>query len=462
MTLERAAAACVWPGFPGLVAPDWLLRRLGDGLGGVVLFAWNVADPEQLRALTGGLGDAVVAIDEEGGDVTRLEAEHGSSYPGNLALGAIDDVDLTREVARAIGGALARAGVTMNLAPVADVNTNPRNPIVGVRSFGSEPALVARHVAAFVEGTQAQGVAACAKHFPGHGDVELDSHLELPTVAGDVEAALEPFRAAVAVGVRAIMTGHLLVPALDPGAPASLSRPVTTELLRERLGFDGVVVTDALEMRGASGVIGMPEAAVRALAAGADALCLGHDSTDAQVGAVLAALLDAVRSGRLPEARVHEAAARVAAVRAWASPAADGPGAQVGEAAARRALAIEGDVRISSTPLVIELSSEPTIAAGPVGYGFGDAVRRLWPDARCVGDGLVEVNGRPIVLVLRDAGRRPQQQAAARELIARRPDTVVVETGYPAWRPAGARGYVTTRGAGRVNLDAAAAALAAG
>jgi beta-N-acetylhexosaminidase len=149
-------------------------------------------------------------------------------------------------------------------------------------------------------------------------------------------------------------------------------------------------------------------------------------------------------------------------VRAWASPAADGPGAQVGEAAARRALAIEGDVRISSTPLVIELSSEPTIAAGPVGYGFGDAVRRLWPDARCVGDGLVEVNGRPIVLVLRDAGRRPQQQAAARELIARRPDTVVVETGYPAWRPAGARGYVTTRGAGRVNLDAAAAALAAG
>ncbi len=462
MTLERAAAACIWAGFPGLAAPEWLLRRLEQGLGGVVLFAWNVRDPEQLRALTDELGDAVVAIDEEGGDVTRLEALCGSSYPGNLALGAIDDVDLTREVARAIAAGLARAGVTMNLAPVADVNTNPRNPIVGVRSFGSDPALVARHVAAFVEGTQAQGIAACAKHFPGHGDVELDSHLELPSVAGDAEAALEPFRAAVAAGARAIMTGHLLVPALDPDAPASLSRPLTTELLRGRLGFDSLVVTDALEMRGASAEIGVPEAAVRALAAGADALCLGHDSTDAQVGAVHAAVLDAVRAGRLAEERVHEAAARVAAARAWASPAADGPGAQVGEAAARRALEAAGDIRVGSAPLVIELSSEPSIAAGPVGYGFGDAARRLWPDARCVRDGLVEVNGRPIVLVLRDAGRRPQQQAAARELIARRPDTVVVETGYPAWRPAGARGYLTTHGAGRVNLDAAAAALAAG
>jgi beta-N-acetylhexosaminidase len=459
MMLERAAAACVWPGFPGLEPPEWLLRRLDAGLGGVVLFARNVAEPEQLRALTEALGGAVVAIDEEGGDVTRLEAARGSSYPGNLALGAIDDVELTREVAGAIAASLARAGVTLNLAPVADVNTNPRNPIVGVRSFGSDPALVARHVAAFVEGTQARGVAACAKHFPGHGDVELDSHVELPTVAGDVDAALEPFRAAIAAGTRDVMTAHLLVPALDADAPASLSRPVTTDLLRGRLGFDGLVVTDALDMRGASGSIGIPEAAVRALAAGADALCLGHDATDAQVGAVLAAVLDAVRSGRLAEERVREAAARVAAARAWASPAAGEPDAQVGEAAARRAIATDGDVRIASAPLVIELASEPTIAAGPVAYGFADAARRVWPDARCVRDGLHEVNGRPIVLVLRDAARRPKQQAAARELIARRPDTVVVETGYPAWRPAGARGYVTTHGAGRVNLDAAAAAL---
>jgi beta-N-acetylhexosaminidase len=460
MTLERAAAACIWPGFAGLEAPEWILRRLDEGLGGVVLFSRNVADGRQLAALTASLGGAVVAIDEEGGDVTRLEARSGSSFPGNLALGAVDDLELTRAVAGAIAGSLARAGATLNLAPVADVNANPRNPIVGVRSFGSDPALVARHVAAFVEGTQARGVAACAKHFPGHGDVEVDSHLELPTVRGNLDAALEPFRAAVAAGVATVMTGHLRVPALDPGAPASLSREITTGLLRARLGFEGLVVTDALDMRGASGGIGIPEAAVRAVAAGADALCLGHDSTDAAVAAVQAAIVDAVRTGRIEQGRVHAAAARVQALRAWTSPRAGDADPALGEAAARRALETDGDVRLAGAPLVIELSSLPTIAAGPSGYDFADAVRRVWPDAVCVRDGLVRPNGRPVVLVLRDAGRRPQQQAAARELVARRPDTVVVEIGYPTWRPAGARGYVTTRGAARVSLDAAAAALA--
>jgi beta-N-acetylhexosaminidase len=133
MTVERAAAACIWPGFGGVTAPEWILRRLDAGLGGVVLFARNVADPVRLRALTAELGDAVVAIDEEGGDVTRLEARGGSSYPGNLALGTIDYLELTRAVAGAIASRLAEAGVTLNLAPVADVNANPRNPIVGAR-----------------------------------------------------------------------------------------------------------------------------------------------------------------------------------------------------------------------------------------------------------------------------------------------------------------------------------------
>jgi beta-N-acetylhexosaminidase len=462
MTVERAAAACIFPGFAGVEAPEWLLRRLSQGLGGVVLFARNVSSPEQVATLTAALRAeqerVVVAIDEEGGDVTRLEARRGSSYPGALALGAADDVELTRAVGCAIAGELARCGISLNLAPVADVNTNARNPVIGVRSFGSDPELVARHVAAFVAGTQACGVAACAKHFPGHGDTIADSHLELPTVEG--ELALEPFRAAIAAGVRCMMTGHLRVPRLDPDAPATLSPRVVGELLRGELGFDGVVITDALEMRAASGRLGMGEAAVRALLAGVDALCLGADIEEAHVEEVHGATVEAVRSGRLPEERLREAAGRVDALAAWPHPRVAEGDSDAPHEAASRALRVEGDVHVDGTPLVVELAARPTIAAGPVGYGFADAARRVWPDAVTSRDGFGVPNGRPIVLVLRDAARRPKQQAVARELLARRPDTVVVETGFPGWRPAHARGYVTTFGAGRLSLDAAVDRLA--
>jgi beta-N-acetylhexosaminidase len=184
VSLERLVAGCLLPGFVGTRVPDWVLRRVAGGLGGVVLFARNVSPA--LPELCASLGEVLIALDEEGGDVTRLEARRGSSYPGNLALGVVDDVALTERVAAAIGADLRAAGVNVNLAPVADANTNPDNPIVGVRAFGADPELVARHVAAFVRGTQSAGVAACAKHFPGHGDTRGDSHVELPVVAGDL------------------------------------------------------------------------------------------------------------------------------------------------------------------------------------------------------------------------------------------------------------------------------------
>src|SRR5262249_23748097 len=156
---------------------------LERGLGGVVLFARNIAGPEQLAELTAALRagrhDLLVAVDEEGGDVTRLEADRGSSYPGNCALGAVDDVELTRRIGAALRGDLTGVGIDLDLAPVADVNSNPENSVIGVRSFGADPALVARHVAALVSGLQSAGVAACAKHFPGHGDTALDSHFDL-------------------------------------------------------------------------------------------------------------------------------------------------------------------------------------------------------------------------------------------------------------------------------------------
>ena len=183
-TLTRDALSVLQPGFTGTTAPDWLLRRLGEGLGAVGLFARNIDSPAQVAALTAQLraerADVIVAIDEEAGDVTRLELRPGCSFPGNLALGAVDDAELTEEVAPDLGRRLAACGVTLNWAPAADVNTNPDNPVIGVRSFGADPDLVARHTAAYVPGLQSAGVAACAKHFPGHGDTAVDSHHACP------------------------------------------------------------------------------------------------------------------------------------------------------------------------------------------------------------------------------------------------------------------------------------------
>jgi beta-N-acetylhexosaminidase len=462
--VERLARGCLLPSFPGLEVPDWVQRELDGGLGGITLFAYNVRDGAQLADLTGRLRggrEILVAIDEEGGDVTRLEAAAGSSFPGNLALGAVDDPALTEEVAAAIAAELARAGVNLNLAPVADANTNPDNPVIGVRSFGADPELVARHVAAFVRGTQRQGVAACAKHFPGHGDTAVDSHLDLPVVEGDLELALLPFRAAIEAGVQAIMTAHLLVPALDD-APATLSRRIVTGLLREELGFGGLVITDALEMRAISAGVGVEEGSVRALEAGVDALCVGHDLHEEAVVALVRALAAAVAAGRLPLTRLEEAAGRVATAAKWASSqaAGDAPGREVGADAARRALRFHGKPSLDRDPVVVELVPEANVAAGELAYGLAD----LWPGALGVRLGPSDADAaaalgpceeRPLIVVTRDAARHEWQRTAVRELLALRPEAIVIETGLPGGVPAA----IETFGSGRANLAAARDAL---
>ena len=186
------------PGFVGVEAPAWLESRLADGLGGVCLFAENVASVPQVRALTSSLykarPTAIVSMDEEGGDVSRLHQREGSPFPGNAVLGRLGDATLTRGVGEWVGLELRSAGVGLALAPDADVNSNPDNPVIGVRSFGADAAAVALHTAAWTEGLQSTGVAACAKHFPGHGDTSQDSHVALPVVSAD-EATLARSRA---------------------------------------------------------------------------------------------------------------------------------------------------------------------------------------------------------------------------------------------------------------------------
>jgi beta-N-acetylhexosaminidase len=488
-SLAALADAILIPPFFGTTPPPWLLRALDRGLAGVTFFGSNMTG--DTASLTATLRDAarhgesgaepVIAIDEEGGDVTRVTYTSGSPYPGNAALGAVDDVALTRSVYAAIGTDLARLGINTNLAPCADVLAPDGSLVVGTRSFGSDPALVARHVAAAVAGLQSAGVAACAKHFPGHGSTAGDSHHELATVAGtmpDLRARdLPPFVAAIGAASLAMMPGHLRVPELTGELPATLSPAAITGLLRGELGFDGVVICDALEMKAASAAFGIPEAAVLTVIAGTDLLCLGRDTDEAMYHAVRSALAEAVTSGRLSAQRLEEAAARVAGLRARLAagrgasgiPAdgAVGAGDGIGLVAARRALRGSGPVPGPLTdPLVVEVEPEENIAAGRFPWGFEPWADVLRVDV-AAGDGPVLTNsaaaailtaaaGRSLVLAVRDArGVLP----LIGELVKVRPDTVLVEMGVPAWTPPPGTSYLASYGASRACAQAVAEAL---
>ncbi|MEV4175345.1 glycoside hydrolase family 3 protein [Nonomuraea sp. NPDC049709] len=472
--LRRLAAGTLLVAFQGTTAPDWVLRELEHGLGGVTLFGFNVADPGQVLELTTalrGAGEPVISLDEEGGDVTRLAYHVGSPYPGNAALGAVDDVELTRRVYRAIGSELAACGINLDMAPSADVNTEADNPVIGTRSFGSDPELVARHTVAAVRGLQSVNVAACVKHFPGHGATRVDSHLAVPVVdvSMDVLRARElaPFRAAIGAGAKSVMTAHVAVPVVTGETPATLSGAALTGLLRGELGYDGVVVTDALDMHAITRSVGLAGGAVLTIAAGSDLLCLGPLPTYDDVQAIIAEIVSAVHEGRLPPARLEEAAARVAALRAWAGAPERFAAEQnvVGLDAARRAVRLTGSANPLVEPLVIEVDTPPTIAVGDVPWGVGpwlpDAeIVRVKPAAADVPDLLAKAANRSLVVVVKDAHRHHESRDLVSALVAARPDTTVIEMGLPVWQP-GSAAYIATYGAARANAQAAVELLTA-
>ncbi len=436
MSLESLALRVLLPSFAGpAVAPE-VLGLLGEGLGGLCLFGSNTCDgPDAVAAYTAVVRSvsprAVVAVDEEGGDVTRLHVPDGSPVLGPSALGAADDLDLTYAVGRAIGLELAAVGITLDLGPVADVNSHADNPVIGTRSFGPSAREAAAHVAAWTRGLQSTGVAACAKHFPGHGHTVQDSHLALPVLDVDLATLdrreLVPFAAAVEAGTAAVMTSHVLVPALDADLPATLSAPVLA-LLRDRLGFRGVVVSDALDMAGASGPRGIPEAAVLSIAAGADLLCIGSGNTVAQVRGLQAALVEAVRSGRLAEERLAEAAAAVDRLPdpSAGRPAAAGEAEQTDRllsAGAARSVGVSGALPALTGATVVRVDSAGTIAIGGAPWGL--------PADVVVAPGATDLPDGPLVLQVRDAHRQPDVRAT---LAAAPPGSVVVEWGWPGRR----------------------------
>ncbi|WP_404197355.1 glycoside hydrolase family 3 protein [Streptomyces tauricus] len=296
-------------------------------VGGIIYFGWahNTREPHQIADLSNGIQKAsldlprglpvLISTDQEHGIVARVGTP-ATLFPGAMALGAGGSRTDARTAGR-IGGAELRAmGILQDYAPVADVNVNPANPVIGVRSFGADPQAVADLVAAQVKGYQGAGVAATSKHFPGHGDTETDSHYGFPVIehteAQWAELDAPPFRAAIAAGIDSIMTAHIMVPALDPaGDPATLSRPILTGILRERLGYDGVVVTDSLGMEGVRTKYGDDRVPVLALKAGVDQL-LNPPKLDIAWNAVL----QAVRGGELTEARLDESILRVLRLKA--------------------------------------------------------------------------------------------------------------------------------------------------
>ncbi len=317
-------------GFHGTEPSPQIVEMIRDEqIGGVILFTRNIQNGTQLRRLTGDLqtiarqaGHAqplLITLDQENGLVRRLGSD-ATVLPGNMALGATRDEDLTAAVAEASGQELRAAGINLNLAPVADVNVNPANPVIGTRSFGADPALVARLTAASVRGYHAAGMMTTLKHFPGHGDTATDSHLALPVVPFGRErlAAVElpPFVAGIVAGTDCVMTAHLQMPQIepDPRLPASLSPHVIQGLLRTQLGFAGAVMTDCLEMQAISGSVGIPLGAVLALRAGNDLVLISH--TFDQQHAALEAVRAAIAQGEIAPDMIQHALARVQRLKA--------------------------------------------------------------------------------------------------------------------------------------------------
>jgi beta-N-acetylhexosaminidase len=317
--LRRQAGRVVIAGFAGHTAPDDLRKLIAEfDLGGVIFFARNIVEPRQVAELSRECSALArdwpfwVSVDQEGGRVARLKAPF-TEWPPAVTLGRSGDEALAERFASALAAELRAVGINLDFAPVLDVHTNPANPVIGDRALADDPPLAARLGAAVIRGLQKGGVAACGKHFPGHGDTSVDSHHELPIVEHDRKRleAIEfvPFRRAIEEGVATIMTAHVLVPAVDEKHIASFSRRVVTDILKGHLGFPGVVISDDLDMKAVSSTTETAEATVRAIQAGCDVVLLCNSTPDDQWRAV-ETLIHAVERGEIPRARFDDALAR--------------------------------------------------------------------------------------------------------------------------------------------------------
>jgi beta-N-acetylhexosaminidase len=438
--LTRSILATFSPSFGGTTVPEWLKPSLDGGLGSVTLFASNTPNfeaagklVEELRSYSPHL---IVAIDEEGGDVTRLFVREGSPFPTPALLGRCDDEDLTYRSYLSLGQELSKLGIDMSFAPVADVVVARENPIVAVRAFGMNSDLVARHTVAAVRGFRDGGIGACIKHFPGHGAAIEDSHHHLPTVDLDMESLLadhiQPFIAAIDDGVDAVMVSHIIATALDDVNPSSLSHAVITDFLRKTLNFQGLIVTDALDMGALGGPEILPQSAVKALSAGADLLCFSGDTDQLFfVTEGLRAVHVAVEAGVIPEEYLMAAAKRVLS---WKHPKmlkGEIPPPVIARDLVR-GLEVRGEnVLVGRQIHLIELGTAPTIAAGHVAWGMRKALAELGIACTLQTADTESLIDKPVVVAFRDAYRDKGVFDALNLLAKRYPHAIFVDLGWP-------------------------------
>jgi len=430
------------PGFGGTSIPEWIKPWLDNGLGSITLFGSNTPTLESTHQLIQELRsyneDLVIAIDEEGGDVTRLFVREGSRYPTPALLGKCDDEELTYSSYRSLGTLLRELGVDLSYAPVADVVAVHNNPIVGVRSFGTTADLVSRHVVQAVAGLQDSGVGACIKHFPGHGAVVEDSHHSLPRIKmskADYEAGhVSPFRNAIARGVSAVMVGHLVVDELDAHKPASLSSKVQGEYLRGSLGFKGLIVTDALDMGALGGVPRIHESALQALLAGSNLLCFSGLGDQSQiVEASFVRIKDALKSG---EIKSDYLAGIASPVRDFNSKILVSTEEKSEVDFDNLALGMHksGSVNIKSPDInLIEIGTKPTIAAGDVSWGIHRELRAAGVkfEIHASDSESALKSEKQLVVAFRDAYRDSQLLATLQNLQKRKPDAIFIDMGWP-------------------------------
>lgn len=438
--IDRLILSTFSPGFGGAVVPEWIKPWLENGLGSVTLFASNTPNFETASNLISEIRsynpDVLIAIDEEGGDVTRLFVREGSRYPTPALLGQCDDEDLTFRSYSSMGAILKSLGVDITYAPVADVVAYENNPIVGVRSFGMSSDVVNRHVLRAVQGLQSSGVSACVKHFPGHGAVLEDSHHDLPRIKlskNDYERIhIEPFKNAIASGVSAVMIGHLIAECLDPNLPASLSSKILRDYLRSELGFKGLIVTDALDMGAIGGPTKIHESALNALTAGADLLCFSGMGDQSQfVVNSFEWIQSAFNRGEISEDSFVESSQRIGEIRAK-----NLKSIKVEQNIDYKELIsgfeVLGDVELSSSAInLVEIGTKPTIAAGDVSWGIHRELRSVGITCEIHASDAENLASKKLVVAFRDAYRDGPLLATLNRLNQRFPDAIFIDMGWP-------------------------------
>lgn len=438
--IDRLILSTFSPGFGGAVVPEWIKPWLENGLGSVTLFASNTPNFETASNLISEIRsynpDVLIAIDEEGGDVTRLFVREGSRYPTPTLLGQCDDEDLTFRSYSSMGAILKSLGVDITYAPVADVVAYENNPIVGVRSFGMSSDVVNRHVLRAVQGLQSSGVSACVKHFPGHGAVLEDSHHDLPRIKlskNDYERIhIEPFKNAIASGVSAVMIGHLIAECLDPNLPASLSSKILRDYLRSELGFKGLIVTDALDMGAIGGPSKIHESALNALTAGADLLCFSGMGDQSQfVVNSFDWIQSALNRGEISEDSFIESSQRIGEIRVK-----NLKSIKVEQNIDYKELIsgfeVLGDVELSSSAInLVEIGTKPTIAAGDVSWGIHRELRSVGITCEIHASDAENLASKKLVVAFRDAYRDGPLLATLNRLNQRFPDAIFIDMGWP-------------------------------